>query len=81
MKQNKALIFMGLNYIISFRKSIEHKENLQYLIPRRKYTYSTGNNPFLQPNLGGIIYRKDAYVWNVDSNRYTQYPVGLGSIV
>ena len=66
----------------SLRRSAELMSRAEELIPGASQTLSKGPTQWVQGVAPGFLERADgAYVWDVDGNRYLDFPMALGPVI
>lgn len=66
--------------INNFNKSLEFSKQIQDLIPGGSHTYSKGDDQFPLNAPAAITHGKDAYVWDIDGNKFIDCSMGLTSV-
>lgn len=66
--------------ITNFSKSDEYRKIIHHLIPGGAHTYSKGDDQYPQLSPAAIAYGKDAYVWDVDGNKFLDCLMGLTAV-
>ena len=66
--------------MLHLKKSKQYSIQLNKYIPGGAHTYSKGDDqfPFLSPS--AISHGKNAWIWDVDGNKYLEWGMGLTSI-
>ncbi len=69
-----------LRNISNFSKSNIYRSVIHKLIPGGAHTYSKGDDQFPLLSPAAISHGKDAYVWDIDGNKYLDCSMGLTSV-
>lgn len=69
-----------MEHITNFTASDKYRSKIHNLIPGGAHTYSKGDDQFPQLSPAAIAYGKDAYVWDIDNNKYLDCSMGLTSV-
>jgi glutamate-1-semialdehyde 2,1-aminomutase len=66
--------------INNFEKSNVYRNEIHQLIPGGAHTYSKGDDQFPALSPAAFTHGKDAYLWDLDGNKYIDCAMSLGSI-
>jgi glutamate-1-semialdehyde 2,1-aminomutase len=65
---------------MDFTKSNQYRKKIHTLIPGGAHTYSKGDDQFPEISPAAISHGKDAWLWDIDSNKFLDCSMGLTSV-